>query len=158
MLLGPIVDAPVEEWDRMVALNVQGLLYVAHAALPHLLAAAEREPRRVADLVNVSSVAGRRVGAGGGIYQMTKHGVGVFSEALRQEITSRFVRSSLIEPGATESELVTHVRDDVRNQLPAATGQILRAADIADAILYIVTRPRHMAINEILVRPTEQAR
>ena len=158
MLLGPIVDAPVEEWDRMVALNIQGLLYVAHAALPHLLSAAEREPRQVADLVNVSSVAGRRVGAGGGIYQMTKHGVGVFSEALRQEITARHVRSSLVEPGATESELVTHVREEVRATLPPGAGQILRAEDIADAILYIVTRPRHVAINEILVRPTEQVR
>jgi NADP-dependent 3-hydroxy acid dehydrogenase YdfG len=158
MLLGPIVDAPIEEWDRMVALNLQGLLYVAHAALPHLLDAAEREPRRVADLVNVSSVAGRRVGAGGGIYQVTKHGVGAFSEALRQEITGRHVRSSLIEPGATESELVTHVREEVRDQLPRGTGPILRAEDIADAILYIVTRPRHVAINEILVRPTEQVR
>ena len=88
MLLGPIVDAPVEEWDRMIELNLQGLLYIAHAALPHLLRAAEREPRRVADLVNVSSVAGRRVGAGGGIYQLTKHGVGTFSEALRQEVTA----------------------------------------------------------------------
>jgi NADP-dependent 3-hydroxy acid dehydrogenase YdfG len=158
MLLGPIVDAPVEEWDRMVALNLRGLLYVAHAALPHLLSAAEREPRRVADLVNVSSVAGRRVGAGGGIYQMTKHGVGVFSEALRQEVTGRYVRSSLIEPGATESELVTHVREEVRNQLTTNVEQKLAAEDIADAILYIVTRPRHVAINEILVRPTEQVR
>jgi NADP-dependent 3-hydroxy acid dehydrogenase YdfG len=158
MLLGPIVDAPVEEWDRMIALNLQGLLYVAHAAVPHLLSAAEREPRRVADLVNVSSVAGRRVGAGGGIYQMTKHGVGVFSEALRQEITGRYVRSSLIEPGATESELVTHVREEVRNQLTASVEQNLRAEDIADAILYIVTRPRHVAVNEVLVRPTEQVR
>ena len=118
MLLGPIVDAPVEEWDRMIELNLQGLLYIAHAALPHLLRAAEREPRRVADLVNVSSVAGRRVGAGGGIYQLTKHGVGTFSEALRQEVTARHVRSSLVEPGATESELVTHVREEVRSQLP----------------------------------------
>jgi NADP-dependent 3-hydroxy acid dehydrogenase YdfG len=157
MLLGPIVDAPVEEWDRMIELNLQGLLYVAHAALPHLLRAAEREPRRVADLVNVSSVAGRRVGAGGGIYQLTKHGVGTFSEALRQEVTARYVRSSLVEPGATETELVTHVRDEVRSQLPGGT-QTLAAEDIADAILYIVTRPRHVAINEILVRPTEQVR
>jgi NADP-dependent 3-hydroxy acid dehydrogenase YdfG len=158
MLLGPIVDAPVEEWDRMVALNLQGLLYVAHAALPHLLRAAEQEPRRVADLVNVSSVAGRRVGAGGGIYQMTKHGVGAFSEALRQEVTGRHVRSSLVEPGATESELVTHVRAEVRSQLPPGVESILRAEDIADAILYIVTRPRHVAVNEVLVRPTEQVR
>jgi NADP-dependent 3-hydroxy acid dehydrogenase YdfG len=158
MLLGPIVDAPVEEWDRMIELNLQGLLSIAHAALPHLLRAAEREPRRVADLVNVSSVAGRRVGAGGGIYQLTKHGVGTFSEALRQEVTARHVRSSLIEPGATESELVTHVREEIRDQLPPGAGQILAAEDVADVILYIVTRPRHVAINEILIRPTEQVR
>src|SRR5690349_20403208 len=82
MLLGEIVDAPVEEWDRMIDLNVKGLMYAAHAALPHLIKAAEADPRRVADLVNVSSVAGRRVGAGGGIYQATKHAVGPFSEAL----------------------------------------------------------------------------
>jgi NADP-dependent 3-hydroxy acid dehydrogenase YdfG len=158
MLLGPIVDAPVEEWDRMIALNLQGLLYVAHAALPHLLRAADRDPRRVADLVNVSSVAGRRVGAGGGIYQATKHGVGAFSEALRQEITGRYVRASLVEPGATQSELVTHVREEVRNQLAANIAPTLGAEDVADAIVYIVTRPRHVAINEILIRPTEQVR
>jgi NADP-dependent 3-hydroxy acid dehydrogenase YdfG len=158
MLLGPIVDAPVEEWDRMIALNVQGLLYVARAAIPHLLRAADGDPRRVADLVNISSVAGRRVGAGGGIYQLTKHAVGVFSEALRQEVTGRHVRSSLVEPGATESELVTHLRDEVRQQLPAGVEEKLAAEDIADAIVYIVTRPRHVAINEILVRPTEQVR
>src|SRR3954447_20909848 len=158
MLLGPIVDAPVEEWDRMIALNLQGALYVAHAALAHLLRAAEREPRRVADLVNVSSVAGRRVGVGGGIYQLTKHGVGAVSEALRQEVTPRSVRSSLNEPGATESELVTHVREEVRSQLPTGVGEILAAEDIADAVVYIVTRPRRVAINELLVRPTEQVR
>src|SRR3954468_1695095 len=158
MLLGNIVDAPVEEWDRMIALNVQGLMYVAHAAIPHLLRAAESEPRQVADLVNISSVAGRRVGVGGGVYRATKHAVGVFSEALRQEITARHVRSSLVEPGATESELVLHVRPEVRNQLNPNDYPILRAEDIADAIVYIVTRPRHVAINEILVRPTEQVR
>jgi NADP-dependent 3-hydroxy acid dehydrogenase YdfG len=158
MLLGPIVDAPVEEWDRMIDLNLKGLLYTAHAALPHLLRAAQDGPRRVADLVNISSVAGRRVGQGGGLYQLTKHGVGVFSEALRQEVTARFVRSSLVEPGATESELVTHVREEVRSNLAPSMGQILRAEDIADAIVYIVTRPRHMAVNEMLIRPTEQER
>jgi NADP-dependent 3-hydroxy acid dehydrogenase YdfG len=158
MLLGHIVDAPVEEWDRMIDLNVKGLLYVARASLPHLFAAAESEPRRVADLVNVSSVAGRRVGVGGGIYQATKHAVGVISEALRQEVTARYVRSSLIEPGATESELVSHVREEVREALAAPVAQKLEAEDIADAILYIVTRPRHMAVNEVLVRPTEQQR
>src|SRR4051812_4114729 len=158
MLLGDIVDAPVEEWDRMIDLNLKGLLYVAHAALGHLLAAAQQEPRNVADLVNISSVAGRRVGQGGGVYQLTKHGVGVFSEALRQEVTARHVRSSLVEPGATESELVTHVREEVRNNLNPSTIEILKAQDIADAVVYIVTRPRRMAVNEILIRPTEQER
>ena len=158
MLLGDLVDAPVEEWDRMIDLNLKGLLYTAHAALPHLLRAAQEGPRQVADLVNISSVAGRRVGQGGGIYQLTKHGVGVFSEALRQEVTARHVRSSLVEPGATESELVMHVRPEVRDNLNPNTYKILEAADIADAVLYIVTRPRHMAVNEILIRPTEQVR
>ena len=143
----------------MVDVNLSGLLAVTHAALPHLLRAAEDGGgRRVADLVNISSVAGRVARSGSGVYNATKHAVGAFSEALRQEVTSRFVRSSLIEPGATESELVTHVREEVRNQLPAGVGQILRAEDIAQAIVFIVTRPRHMAINEILVRPTEQVR
>src|SRR3954468_4420568 len=158
MLLGPIVDAPVEEWDRMIELNLKGLLYVAHAALPHLLKYAQEGPRQVADLVNISSVAGRRVGQGGGIYQLTKHGVGVFSEALRQEVTARHVRSSLVEPGATESELVMHVREEVRNNLTPSATEILKAQDIADAVVYIVTRPRRMAVNEILIRPTEQVR
>jgi NADP-dependent 3-hydroxy acid dehydrogenase YdfG len=158
MLLGDLVDAPVEEWDRMIDLNLKGLLYVAHAALGHLLAAAQQGPREVADLVNISSVAGRRVGQGGGIYQLTKHGVGVFSEALRQEVTARHVRSSLVEPGATESELVTHVRPEVRDNLNPNTYKILEAGDIADAVVYNVPRPRHMAVNEILIRPTEQVR
>jgi NADP-dependent 3-hydroxy acid dehydrogenase YdfG len=158
MLLGPIVDAPVEEWDRMVALNVQGLLYVAHAAVPHLLAAADDGPRRVSDLVNISSVAGRVARLGSGVYNLTKHGVGAFSESLRQEVASRHVRVSLVEPGAVSTELATHLRPEIREQsLKRFAGiERLEADDIADAIAYIVTRPRHMAINELLVRPTEQ--
>lgn len=160
MLLGNIVDAPTEEWDRMFDLNVKGLMYVAHAALPHLIRAAEGDPRRVADLVNVSSVAGRRVGVGGGVYQATKHAVGVFSEALRQEVTERHVRVALMEPGAVATELTHHLRPEVRDQLSTAGGDypILQSEDIADAIAYMVTRPRHMGINEMLIRPTEQVR
>lgn len=158
MLNGPIVDAPTEEWDRMVDLNVKGLLYVAHAALPHLLEAAESEPRRVADLINTSSVAGRRAREGAGVYNLTKFGVGAFSESLRQEVTARHVRVSLVEPGATATELQSHLRDEIREQAEKrfAGMDILRAEDIADAVSYIVTRPRHMAINEILIRPTQQ--
>ena len=158
MLLGPIVDAPVEEWDRMVALNLQGLLYVAHASLPHLLAAAGEEPRRVADLVNISSVAGRVARAGAGVYNLTKFGVGAFSEALRQEVTGRHVRVSLVEPGAVDTELTDHVRDEIKETLKGRLGSIehMAAGDIADAIAYVVTRPRHVAVNELMVRPTEQ--
>jgi NADP-dependent 3-hydroxy acid dehydrogenase YdfG len=158
MLLGPIEDAPLEEWDRMVALNVQGLLYVAHASLKHLLAAAEQEPRRVADMVNVSSVAGRMVRLGSGVYNLTKHGVGAFSESLRMEVHGRHVRVSLVEPGAVSTELASHVRPEVFEGLKARIGNIerLTAEDIADAVAYIVCSPRHVSINEILVRPTEQ--
>jgi NADP-dependent 3-hydroxy acid dehydrogenase YdfG len=85
MLLGPVIDAPVEEWERMVQINLLGLLYCTHAALPHLLGAAENSPRRVADLVNISSVAGRETRSGSGVYEATKHGVGAFSDALRKE-------------------------------------------------------------------------
>ena len=160
MLLGTIADAPVEEWDRMFDLNVKGLMYVAHAALPHLIKAAETDPRRVADLVNVSSVAGRRVGVGGGVYQATKHAVGVFSEALRQEVTERHVRVALMEPGAVATELTHHMRPEIRDALSSAAlgNEILQSEDIADAIAYMVTRPRHMGINEMLIRPTEQVR
>ena len=158
MLLGPAVGAPLEEWERMLAVNVHGLLYCTHAALPHLLTAAADAPREVADLVNISSVAGRVVRAGSGVYNLTKHGVGAFSESLRQEVTGRHVRVSLVEPGAVSTELASHNRPEIQEQMAQRFGSIerLAAEDIADAIHYIVTRPRHVAINEVLIRPTEQ--
>ena len=158
MLLGPAVDAPLQEWDRMVGVNIQGLLYCAHAAIPHLLEAADDGPRNVADMVNVSSVAGRVARNGSGVYNLTKHGVGAFSESLRQEVTRRHVRVSLVEPGAVDTELRLQNRPEIQEQMAKrfTDTEILAAQDIADAISFIVTRPRRMAINEILVRPTEQ--
>jgi len=158
MLLGPAVGAPLEEWQRMVDINVLGLLYCAHAAVPHLLAAAEDGPRQVADLVNVSSVAGRVARSGSGVYNLTKHGVGAFSESLRQEVTGRHLRVSLVEPGAVATELASHNRPEIQEVLRGRfrTIERLHADDIADVVAYIVTRPRHVAINEMLVRPTEQ--
>jgi NADP-dependent 3-hydroxy acid dehydrogenase YdfG len=158
MLLGPLEDAPVEEWDRMIDLNLKGLLYVTHAALPHLLNAAAEDPRHVADLVNISSVAGRLARRNSGVYNLTKHGVGAFSESLRQEVTGRHVRVSLVEPGAVDTELPDHIRDEIRDEMMGRLTDIerLEAKDIADAIAYIITRPRHTAINELLIRPTEQ--
>ena len=158
MLLGSIEGAPVSEWQRMVELNLLGLLYCAHAALPHLLRAAADGPRQVADMVNISSVAGRVPRLGSGVYNLTKHGVGAFSESLRQEVTERHVRISLVEPGATDTELASHNRAEVLETMRTrfAGMERMQARDIADAVTYIVTRPRRVAVNEILIRPTEQ--
>ena len=158
MLLGPIVGAPLAEWQQMVELNVLGLLYCAHAALPHLLRAAETGPRQVADMVNISSVAGRAARNGNGVYSLTKFGAGAFSESLRQEVAKRYVRVSLVEPGATATELASHNRPEVLESIRSQFGQRMAAEDIASAITYIVTRPRHVAVNEVLIRPTEQER
>ena len=158
MLLGPAVGAQLGEWQHMVDLNLSGLLYCTHAALPHLLDAAADSPRQVADLVNVSSVAGRVARSGSAVYNATKHGVGAFSEALRQEVTGRHVRVSLIEPGAVDTELVSHNRPEIQERTRERFAQVQRmvAADIAETIAFIITRPRHMSINEVLVRPTDQ--
>ncbi|MEU6786440.1 SDR family NAD(P)-dependent oxidoreductase [Nonomuraea angiospora] len=158
MLLGPAADAPLEEWQRMVQVNVLGVLYCAHAALPYLVRAAADGPRQVADMVNISSVAGRVARSGSGVYNLTKHGVGAFSESLRQEFAGRHVRVSLVEPGAVETELTGHNRPQIREQINQRFSSVerMQAEDIADAISYIVTRPRRVAINELLVRPTEQ--
>jgi NADP-dependent 3-hydroxy acid dehydrogenase YdfG len=158
MLLGPAAGAPLAEWQQMVELNVLGLLYCAHAALPHLLRAAGDGPRQVADMVNISSVAGRFARNGNGVYALTKHGVGALSESLRQELAGQYVRVSLVEPGATATELASHNRPEVLEAIRNQFGQRMGATDIADAITYIVTRPRHVAVNEILIRPTEQER
>lgn len=158
MLLGPAVGAPLEEWDRMVAVNLHGLLYITHAALPHLLEAAESAQRGVADLVNISSTAGRVARSGSGVYNLTKWGVGAFSESVRQEVTKRHVRVGLIEPGAVATELRDHLRPEIRAQQEERfrTMEPLQAQDIADAIRYMVTRDRRQAVNEMLIRPTEQ--
>ena len=158
MLLGPATTASLEDWRRMVDLNLTALLSATHAALPHLLRAAESGPRQVADLVNVSSIAGRVARLGSNVYNATKFGVGAFSESLRQEFASRHLRVSLIEPGAVDTELRDHLRPEIREaQVRRFTGvKVLEAEDIADAIEYMVSRPRHVAINELMVRPTAQ--
>ncbi|MDQ6846825.1 MAG: SDR family NAD(P)-dependent oxidoreductase [Candidatus Dormibacteraeota bacterium] len=160
MLLGRIEGADVAQWRQMLDLNVAALMNLAHAALPHLLEAAQGEPRRVADIVNVSSVAGRLARLGSGAYNASKWAVNAFSEALRQEVTARHLRVGLIEPGAVDTELASHNTDpDVVASLQRRFGSLerLTSEDIADAVLFMVTRPRHVAVNEMLVRPTEQA-
>lgn len=114
MLIGSTADADLDEWDRMIKINLLGLLYTTKAALPHLLSAAEQDPRHVADLINVSSIAARQANSINGVYAMTKFGVNGFSESLRQEVTKRHVRVGVIEPGAVATELVSHNRPEIQ--------------------------------------------
>jgi len=157
MLLGPMLEAPVEEWQQMVEVNLLGLMYMTKAAVPHLLEAAEGD-RGVADVVNISSVAGRIARRNSGVYNATKFGVGAFSESLRQEVARQHVRVSLVEPGAVATELTSHNRPEVLEQIKSRFSDMerLEAEDIADAIEFVVTRPPHVAVNEVLMRPTEQ--
>jgi NADP-dependent 3-hydroxy acid dehydrogenase YdfG len=158
MLLGPVLDAPTDEWWRMLDINVRAVLNCADAALPHLLSAAQDGPRGVADMVNVSSVAGRQTRRGSAVYALTKHGVGAFSDSLRQEVGGRRVRVSLVEPGATATELRSHNRPEIQEAQARRFDGVttMTAEDIAQTILFIVTRPWHVAINEVLIRPTQQ--
>ncbi len=149
MLLGPVVGADPEEWNRMIAINVQGLLHTTHAALPHLLKAAEDSPRRVADIVNISSIAGRVAWNGYGVYNLTKFGVNGFTESLRQEITQRHVRVGVLEPGGVDTELGSHNNPEVRGEMIDPffeQTEVLAPEDIADGVAYMVTRPRHASV------------
>jgi NADP-dependent 3-hydroxy acid dehydrogenase YdfG len=158
MLLGPALDTPLAEWERMVSLNVLGTLSVTHAALPHLVRAAGDSPRGVADVVVISSTAGRVARPGAGVYALTKLGIAAFAESLRQELITRRVRVSVVEPGTVDTELVSHVRDDIREAARAQVESIelLRPQDVADSVVHIVTRDRRLAVNEVLIRAAEQ--
>ena len=158
MLLGPVADAPEGEWERMIAVNQFGALYMTQATKPHLVKAAASEPRRVADIVNISSTAGRVARPGSAVYSMTKTGVVAFSESLRQELQSRRVRVSVVEPGNVDTELASHTRKELRKEVEAQIGAIERMLpeDIARTICFVVTSPRRVAINEILVRAADQ--
>jgi NADP-dependent 3-hydroxy acid dehydrogenase YdfG len=153
MLLGPIEDAPTDEWRTMVHANIFGVLYCTHAALPVM-----RE-QGSGHIITVSSVAGRVARAGSGVYNLTKHGVGAFSEALRQETAGSGIRVTLIEPGAVATELAGHNRPHIREQIDQRFQGVerLTSEDIADAILYTIAVPENVAINEVLVRPAGQA-
>jgi clavulanate-9-aldehyde reducatase len=156
MLLGPIEGADTEEWRQMVNVNVLGLLYCTQAAMPLIREAGG------GDIVNISSVAGRTASLGSGVYNLTKWGVNGFSESLRQEALHSKIRVSIVEPGFVTTELHGH------NENPAVVAEIekmrqkvgktLDAEDIANAILYTVSQPPHVGINEVLVRPTGQLR
>lgn len=158
LLTGPVEDSSTDDFDHMLAVNLHAFLYVARAALPHLLDSAAQTEERVSDLVNISSASGRRSVPGSAVYNLTKWGVGGFSDSLRQEVAERDVRVGLVEPGGTDTDLALSDAPTTRPVNPAFAGyQRLRAEDIAETIVWMVTRPRGVAVNELLVRPTHQA-
>lgn len=159
MLIGPVVGADPEEWNRMLQININGLLYMTNAALPHLLAAAEDGPRKVADLINVSSVAAFQYNPVNSVYAATKVAVNAFSESLRQEVTKQHLRVGVIEPGSVATELASHNRAEIRDKILGPYFdeiETLIPEDIADAIAYMTTRPRRATVGRIWVGPTEQ--
>jgi NADP-dependent 3-hydroxy acid dehydrogenase YdfG len=157
MLNGPTADADLAEWDAMVALNLTALLHVTKAALPHLVEAATG-PRRVADLVNVSSIAGRFANRNVAVYNATKFGVTAASEAWRQEYAPLGVRVSVVEPGVVDTELFGHQQAPVQAHYDRLFAGVerLHPSDIADVVSFVVTAPRRMALAEVVVRPTDQ--
>lgn len=157
MYNAPTLDIPLEDWELMLELNVKGLMYVVKTALPHLLKAVDTGPRRVADVVNISSVAGRFPRANSAGYNATKFGVTGATEAWRQEFTKKGVRFSVVEPGAVDTEL-PHQRDYMKDYVGQVFAGVdrLQSQDVANAIAFIVTQPRRVAINEIVMRPTDQ--
>lgn len=156
MLLGPVLDADTAGWRQMLDVNLWGLLVCTHAALPLIANSGG------GDIVNVSSVAGRRADAGAAVYNMTKFGVHAFSEALRQEALHAGVRVTVVAPGFVDTELQGHNTDPVVVRAMAKSrdqiGEILKPEEIAEVIVYAVTRPKHVCLNEVVVRPTGQAR
>ena len=152
MLLGPIEEAPTDEWRTMVHVNIFGVLYCTHAALPIM------HEQGSGHIVNVSSVAGRFARAGSGVYNLTKFGVGAFSESLRQEAVEKNVRVTVIEPGAVATELAGHNRDEIMQEMQKRFEGVtpLASEDIADAIVYAIGAAPGVSINEILIRPSTQ--
>lgn len=158
MRMGPAAEADPADWDRMISVNVSGLLYVTRAALPHLITAAADSPRRVADVVNVSSTGGRVARPGTAVYSLTKFGIGAFSESIRQEVLADRVRVSLVEPGTVQTEITDHLPDADREAMERRTAGMVKLLpiDVAETVAFIVTRDRRVAVNEILVRSAEQ--
>jgi NADP-dependent 3-hydroxy acid dehydrogenase YdfG len=155
MLLGTIVGADTEDWRRMIQTNVLGVMYMTHAAVEGMV------EQGSGDIVNVSSVAGRVARVGSGVYNASKWAVNAFSESLRQEVTQRGVRIGLVEPGAVATELTDHITQPEAKRASKQMAQEmtpLQSEDIARAVLYLVTQPPHVAVNEVLVRPTDQQR
>ena len=158
MRMGPATEAPLQDWDDLVRVNVQGVLYVARAAIPHLIDAAADSARGVADLVTISSTAGWVARPNTAVYSLTKFGVNAFSEGIRQELIGKRVRVGVVGPGTVDTEISEHLPPERRAAFDRQTEDMVKLApeDIADAVLYMVTRDRRVAVNHMLVRAAEQ--
>jgi clavulanate-9-aldehyde reducatase len=156
MLLGPVAGADTDEWQRMIDVNVLGLLYCTHAALPLM------GEQGGGHIVNVASTAGRQASLGAAVYNLTKFGVVGFSEALRQEALHANVRVTVVEPGFVATELQGHNENPVvvqaTEKMREEIGEVLEAEDIAEVIVFAVAQPGRVSLNEVLVRPTAQRR
>jgi NADP-dependent 3-hydroxy acid dehydrogenase YdfG len=152
---GRIENADPANWRKMIDINVLALMYTTYTVLPIFKA------QKSGHIVNISSVAGRIARAGMAGYNVTKWGVNAFSEALRQEVYQDNIRVTIIEPGLVETEIDQHITDVVAKQEIEARRKAitpLQSEDIAAAIIYAVTQPQHVNVNEILIRPTLQDR
>ncbi len=145
----------VDEWDRMIDVNIKGVLYSTASVILHM------KEKKSGHIINLSSVAGRTVFPTGTVYCATKHAITAFSEGLRQEFSARSnIRVTSIEPGVVSTELTDTITDEslqgfIEN---AKKMEALQAKDIANAILYAVESPSHVNVNEVLIRPTTQER
>ena len=156
--VGEAADAPLKDWDDLVSVNVNGVLYLTRAALPHLISAAADSPRGVADIVMISSTGGRVARPGTAVYSLTKFGVNAFSEGIRQELIGKRVRVGIVEPGTVQTEITESLPPEAQKaQSERTAGMVkLQPEDISDAVVYMVTRDRRVAVNEMLVRSAEQ--
>jgi NADP-dependent 3-hydroxy acid dehydrogenase YdfG len=155
MPLSYFKNGKVEEWEQMIDVNIKGVLYCTSAVIPHMV------DKKSGHIVNISSVAGRIVFAGGSVYCATKHAITAFSEGLRKELSPNYnIRVTCIEPGAVSTELLQSITDESMKGFIQATKNMetLQSEDVANAVLYAIETPSHVNVNEILIRPTSQER
>ncbi len=153
MPLSFVKNLKIDEWDRMIDVNIKGVMYCTAAAIPYMLA------QKSGHIVNISSIAGRVVFPAGSVYCATKFAVWAFSEGLRQELSVRNnIRVTTIEPGIVDTELTNTITDKSLEAFVnhSKTIQSLKAEDIANSILFALQSPAHMNVNEITIRPTTQ--
>jgi NADP-dependent 3-hydroxy acid dehydrogenase YdfG len=155
MPLSYFKNCKIEEWEQMIDVNIKGVLYCTSAVIPYML------DKKSGHIVNISSLAGRIVFAGGSVYCATKHAITAFSEGLRKELSPEYnIRVTCVEPGAVSTELLETITDESMSKFIQASKNMerLQSEDVANAILYAIQTPNHVNVNEILLRPTTQER